>query len=169
METIINNLGNPSWWFTGIFFGVIVPLAIKKSSAKFKIFARKYLAKQKWRIKRARNSIADLQYEISKASALSIMFFITCCLYLVWFVSGPLITLLAESKPLFILAIMPVYIVEVIWLSQDKLAVKAIEEYNRIRVKRGSSLLRLQKGAASTRRPARGPRFNQALMSVAWC
>lgn len=139
MEEIFNNMFSPSWWFNGIFFGVIVPVVIKKFPLLFKIAARNRLAKWKRRIKNASHSQALLSYEVAKTNSLFLTFFITCSLYLVWFLAGSLNSIIHKNIGLFLIVIMPIYIAEIIWLLQEKITLEAISRNNMLRIKRARS------------------------------
>ncbi len=147
MEDIYNNLSNPSWWFTGLVFGVVIPLILKKFPLILKKIARSRLAKWKRRVKNASFSSGLLHYEISKNSSLFLVFIIIFSLYSVWFVAGPLNSLRKESWIAFVLIILPIYIAEIIWLSQDKLVLAAIQRSNKLRVTRRSSKDALSRAA----------------------
>jgi hypothetical protein len=134
MEDICNNLSTPSWWFTGLLFGVAIPIVLKRLPLMLKGLVRNRLAKWKRKVKNASFSQGMLSYEISKSNSLFLVFVIIFSLYSVWFIAGPLNDLRKESLIVFILIILPIYIFEVVWLIQDNLALAAIKRSHKLRV-----------------------------------
>ncbi len=140
METIFENLTNPSWWFTGVFFALLtkyVPELFKflkkRLSRTSRSLSRLFLLKLKLKVKSSRHNIAAINYESVKAQSYFTLFLFTCCLYIVWFAFGSLAEIQKQSFLAFIILIMPIYIIEFIWLRQNMLALSLIREYNKVR------------------------------------
>ncbi|MDG5499759.1 hypothetical protein [Marinobacter sp. BGYM27] len=142
MKEILINIGSPSWWFTGLFFGVAVPLLLKKSPLTFRRIARNRLAHWKRRVKNASHSPGMLNYEIGRTNSLFVGFLIVCSFYAIWFTVGSLNEIRQSSLIAFILLILPIYIVEAIWLIQNRLTVTAIKRSDRMGAKMRSSVAR---------------------------
>lgn len=133
MELILNNLSDPSWWFTGLFFSFLLYLinvASKFISSKLKKLNRRRKAKRLRGIKNLRTSQSSIVYEISKANSYFILFVIVCCLFLFWFVSGPLNQIAKVSKLAALLISSPIIMIEILWLIQDEFA-RDLIEYSR--------------------------------------
>lgn len=133
MELILKNLSDPSWWFTGLFFSFLlylINLASKFIPSKLKKLTRAINAKRLRRIKNLRTSQSSIIYEISKANSYFILFVIVCCLFLFWFVSGPLGQIAKVSKLATLVISSPIIMIEILWLIQDEF-VRDLIEYSR--------------------------------------
>lgn len=132
---------DPAWWFTGIFFAVLIKLAPKiweVSVSRFKRTLRNRHARYKRAIKNARHNIAAVNYQSVKSQAFFVMFLITIALYIIWYAAGPLREIQKTSTMVFIICIVPMYVVQVFWLNQDNLAREMVKEYHKLHVKRRS-------------------------------
>jgi hypothetical protein len=125
METIFNNLLDPSWWFTGLFFGAllyIIPTIFSRLQTLLRNSAKSFLLKRLKLIKKSRFNQSLVNYEITKAQSYFLIFIITSLFYLTWFVAGPLKAVADASPALAIILSAPIYIAEIIWLLHDSLA-----------------------------------------------
>jgi len=139
MEEILRNMSNPAWWFTGLFFGVIIPFSIKKSPFLIKRIARNRLAKWKWKVKRISHSPSALTYEIGKTNSYFVGFLLVLFAYFAWYSIGSLGGLRQDNFIAFLVLILPIYIIELIWLVQNQLVVAAIKRSDKLRVTRRSN------------------------------
>jgi hypothetical protein len=143
MDKIIDNLTDPAWWFTGLFFVFLLKYSpylftlikeqIRKGSRKY-FRAREY--KYKCFLKVQRHNLAAVNYQSVKAHAYFLMFVISCSLYLVWYAAGPLFEIQKGSFTLFVICVVPMYMVQIIWMKQDIKAKNLVTEYNKVRVTR---------------------------------
>lgn len=125
MEAIINNILDPAWWFTGLFFTALVyliPKAFRKLQVLLKGTLKGALLRKQKKIKNARFNQSLVNYEIAKANSYFLIFALICCLYLAWFLMGPFKALIGSSPILGFILSAPIYISEIIWLRQDSLA-----------------------------------------------
>ncbi len=140
MENILNNIIDPSWWFTGLFF-VFVSIALasiaKHIPAALKKYFRGVQAKRLIKIKSIRHSYSAVNYEIAKTQSRFILFIMFCGLMLVAFVSGPLNQILEISKLAAAIITSPIYIFEFIWLKQDSFTRSVINSQRKLRITSG--------------------------------
>jgi ABC-type spermidine/putrescine transport system permease subunit I len=133
---------DPAWWFTGIFFAVLIKLAPKFwdfSVSRLKRTLRNRHARYKRVVKNSRHNIAAVNYQSIKSQAFFVMFLITIALYVTWYAAGPLREIQKTSLMVFIICIIPMYVVQVFWLIHDNLARDLVKEYHKLRVTRRSS------------------------------
>jgi hypothetical protein len=122
MEAIINNLGDPSWWFTGVFFATLGVLLAKFSSHTpnvLKNTLKGLILRRKIKIKSTRFNQSLVNYQIARTNSYFIIFILICCLYTVWLVSGSFLIIVKASPWLAAALSAPIYIAEIIWLIQD--------------------------------------------------
>lgn len=132
---------DPAWWFTGVFFALLIKLAPKLwevSVSSFKRILRNKYARYKRTIKNNRHNIAAVNYQSAKSQAFFVMFLIAVALYIVWYVAGPLREIQKTNLVVFVICIMPMYIVQFFWIFQANLAKEMIKEYHKLRVARRS-------------------------------
>ncbi|WP_171696257.1 hypothetical protein [Methylomonas sp. ZR1] len=137
MEQILSNLADPSWWFTGVFFCVIglllaatvkhVPLGLKK------LYRNKKAIKLR-KIKSLRTCQSVINYEIAKSNSYFILFVMVVCLFLFWFVSGPLNQIAKSSIIAVLILSSPIYVFEFLWLIQDKFTRDLIARSRKLRI-----------------------------------
>jgi len=137
MDNILNNIADPSWWFTGLFF-VFVSIALasvaKHIPAALKKYFRGVQAKRLRKIKSVRHSYSAVNYEIAKTQSRFILFVMVCGLMLVSFVSGPLNQILEVSKLAAAIISSPIYIMEFVWLKQDLFTQSIINSQRKLRI-----------------------------------
>ena len=122
MEAITNNLGDPSWWFTGIFFTVLGLLLAKLSRhipAGLKNLLKCLIIRRTLKIKNARFNQSLVNYQIARTNSYFIIFIIICCLYATWLVSGSFLSIVKASPWIAVALSTPIYIAEILWLIQD--------------------------------------------------
>jgi hypothetical protein len=124
MDAILHNITDPSWWFTGLFFvGIaflfpkLIPLIMKLLEQLNGCKKRSKLKALK-KIKSVRFDDCKVIVEGVKASTWQVVFVITMLLFFYNFLFTSLQTKFT-GLTLIIFSI-PVYIVEVIYLTQDE-------------------------------------------------
>ncbi|MFL9590453.1 hypothetical protein ACKC5O_00535 [Aeromonas schubertii] len=142
MDEILTNLSSPAWWFTGVFFvallkGVTKITAILKAQAKK--FFRGLRLKQAKYIKSNRHNIAAVNYQSIKAQAFFVVYMLVCSLYLIWYVSGPMIQIKKESSVLFFICLIPMITFQIIWMNHNDNAKILVSEHNKVRIKKSQS------------------------------
>ncbi len=135
METIIANLQDPAWWFTGLFF--IVLLFIFRILGKYFLrlligAAKSNRLKTLKRYRSVRNSQASITYSIIKAQTAFIIFIALACAYLYWFSATPMNGAVRENPFAAALIASPVFIVEVIWILKEISASDLVKEHNKL-------------------------------------
>lgn len=131
METIIKNLGDPSWWFTGLFFAAIacaIPGLLRKLQGKMRGLVRYRKFRNVKRVKILRWDLLEIHLLISRASANYIVFVGLCFVFFFLLVLTPL----SKSIFLMLLASIPIYVFEVLWLIPESLARQSIKSRNKI-------------------------------------
>ncbi|WP_338212542.1 hypothetical protein [Halopseudomonas aestusnigri] len=122
MEAITNNLGDPSWWFTGTFFTVLGLLLAKFSHhipEFLKSLLKGLIIRRKLKIKNTRFNQSLVNYQIAKTNSYFLIFIIICCLYSTWLVSGSFLSIAKATPWLAVALSSPIYIAETLWLIQD--------------------------------------------------
>lgn len=131
MESIIKNLGDPSWWFTGLFF-VLIALAIPKGLQKIQSAARgldRYIKfKNRKKVKSLRWDLLEIHLLINRASANYVVFIVLCFTFLTLLTLTPL----SKSFALAAFASIPIYIFEILWLIPQTLVKQAIKYRNKV-------------------------------------
>ena len=143
MNNILINLTDPSWWFTGVFFTLLLKYSpfiltfIKNHVGKSaRLYFRGRHLKHKRFMKSRRHNLAAVNHQSAKSHAYFLMFVITCALYLVWYAAGPLFEIQKASFTLFIICVIPMYIVQIIWMREEGKAQELVAEYGKVRVTR---------------------------------
>lgn len=122
MENILQNLSNPDWWFTGLFFSLVaisLPKLIELLKSRTRSAFRGLRLKKLKGIKRQRHNELLIHYELDKISAYFLGMLIIASMFMVVFVASPLIQVLSKSPLLGVLLSTPVYVFEYLWLQQD--------------------------------------------------
>ncbi len=142
MDEILLNLSDPSWWFTGIFFcfvGILIAAIIKYFPLVLKKVYRKNKAIKFRKIKNLRRNQSSINYEIAKSNSYFILFVLVTCMFLFWFVSGPLNQIAKSSVIAAVILSSPIYIIELLWLIQDKFTRDLIEHNRKLRITKNCS------------------------------
>lgn len=122
MEAITSNLGDPSWWFTGIFFsllGLLLAKFLHHIPGVLKNLLKGLIIRRTLKIKNTRFNQSLVNYQIARANSYFIIFIIICCLYATWLVSGSFLSIVKASPWLAAALSTPIYIAEILWLFQD--------------------------------------------------
>ncbi|MWK60157.1 hypothetical protein GO594_29630 [Pseudomonas otitidis] len=122
MDAIVSNLGDPAWWFTGIFFatlGVLLARLFSHIPNILKSLLKSVIVRRKYRIKNSRFNQSLVNYQIARTNSYFMIFIIICCLYAAWLVSGSFLNIVKASPWLAVVLSSPIYISEIIWLIQD--------------------------------------------------
>lgn len=135
MEAILNNILDPSWWFTGLFFTAllyVVPRALKRTQSLLKGTLKGFALRKQKKIKSSRFNQSLVNYEIAKANSYFLIFIMACCFYLTWFIIGPFKSIIELSPVLGAALSAPIYIVEIVWLRQDSFAKELAKSRGRV-------------------------------------
>ncbi len=122
MDEILENLKDPSWWFTGIFFiatALIISWLVKKLPLWLKSWSRKSRAKELKKIKNIRRNTWEIHYQIASERSYFLVFTLLCLFYLILLVVTPLSMVFNESILAGIILSSPVFVVEIIWLNRN--------------------------------------------------
>lgn len=139
MDEILSNLGNSSWWFTGIFFIVVfklLPFITKYLKSRVKVFFKGRRLKRALFIKSNRHNLAAVNFQSVKSQAFFVIFMIVCSLYLLWFTAGQLFQIQQKSYVLFLVCLIPMLIPQFFWMYQEDKAKTLVSEYNKVRATR---------------------------------
>ncbi len=130
MHKIYENLSDPSWWFTGVFFVVLalllawmvkkLPFIREKVSRRVKLKMLKRIRKERW-------SAELVNYQINKLQSRYIIFIITCLVYLFWFAYEPFKVIFEQSVWLGLFLSSPIFILEVSWLTHNSYVLSLIQ------------------------------------------
>ncbi len=139
MDSIISNLVDPAWWFTGLFFTALVsltPKILRISQNLLKGTLKGAVLRRLRKIKSIRFNQSFVNYEIAKANSYLLIFTMICCFYLTWYLIGPFKSIIEVSPILGFLLSAPIYVSEVIWLRQDGLAKDLARARGRVSLER---------------------------------
>jgi CDP-diglyceride synthetase len=135
MDTILLNITNPSWWFTGLFF-IFVAFAIKPVGKFILTFVKRLF--KGWRLKRLKKirslriSLASITYEVVRSHAYFVIFLLLCLLYMFWYTASPLTELVKTSPIAAMILSLPIYIAEIIWIYRDAFSKDLVKEHNKL-------------------------------------
>jgi hypothetical protein len=132
MNEIAQNILDPSWWFSGVFFALISVGLAKMSPVFLKLIRnnlRSCVAKRQRKIKNARFNQNLIFYHIVKANA----FFVIFIIFLVDFLAFQNFVLYKKSLFFALINFLPVIFLEVVWLTSDGFAKDLIKENNNLR------------------------------------
>jgi len=138
MNEIITNLNTPAWWFN-IIFGSFIIWAVSRTLLFLKgqmnnLFRRSNLHFARY-IKNNRHNIAAVNYQMMKSLCCFITFLLTCFIYLFLIVIGPLMQMKDSSTAAFFICMIPLVIIEFIYMNQRDRAMRLVTEYNKVRIK----------------------------------
>jgi hypothetical protein len=122
MNAIINNINDPSWWFsiiTSTFAGFLLIKIFNHTPKIIKKTLRNLIARRQRKIKNTRRSQSLVNYQIARANSYFLVFIFICCLYLVWLISGSFLAIIKASTLSAAILSLPIYISEVAWLITD--------------------------------------------------
>jgi hypothetical protein len=135
MDAILNNLSDPSWWFTGLFFVLLalaVPTIFRAAQRWLRSLSRNQRAKRLRLVKRLRRNSLLISYEISKTSANYVLFVLVSFGYLFTLLLTPIHEIIKTSTLLAVLIGSPVLAFEVIWLLSDSFVKEIIKSREKI-------------------------------------
>ena len=147
MNEIAINFSSPAWWFNmgfPLFFAWIVSRAFLFFKHKVKKAFRYNKLKLAKYIKTNRHNLAAVNYQMMMSLCCFITFFFTCALYLYLIITGPLIQVKEQSTAAFFICLIPLIIIELIYLNQRDRAMRLVSEYNKVRIKRTCAHVRSQ-------------------------
>jgi hypothetical protein len=146
MDKILTNFADPEWWVTGLFFYFLLkytPVIFSYTKSALGNSARSYIRKRKLNhanfIKENRHNLAAVNYQSTKSQAYFVMFLLVCSLYIVWYAAGPLFQIQKTNPVVFLICVIPMYIAEMIWLTQNNRAVDLVAGYGKVRVTKSLS------------------------------
>mgnify|MGYP003673118637 CR=1 FL=1 len=135
MEQIIENIGTPSWWFTGLFFlavGIALKALIDHAPSFILRFFKGMRLQSLRKLRRQRKSLASIYYEISKSQSYFIIFIAMFGLFLIIFSITPMTAFLREGVLIKLLISSPLFFIETIWLMADDYCRDLVKEHNRM-------------------------------------
>lgn len=137
MDAIVNNITDPSWWFTGLFFVGVAFLfpklmqLINMIPQQAKGWRRKSKLESLKKIKSIRFDDIKVIIEGVKATTWHVVFIITILLFLYNFLFTSLNTKFTGTALIFYS--IPVYIVEIIYIVQDSFYKRLLRARDKIR------------------------------------
>jgi hypothetical protein len=148
MDTILANLNEPSWWFTGIFFIVIALLIPKAITFIYAIpmhakgFKRKSKLIELKRVKKIRHDDTKVLIESIKASAWMIVFILSILILMYSYLTEPIwLSHAVNNTPTekgsgmaFIALSLPIYVLEIIYFKQARLLSVLMKYRDKLRI-----------------------------------
>ena len=92
------------------------------------------------KLRKARLNQHEVNYEIAKANSYFMFFLLTCLMYILFVVIGPLGEIAKDSKWAFSIVVFPLYVIEVFWLLQDAYARNLVQASRCIHVENQMSM-----------------------------
>ena len=139
MEQIYQNLLNPAWWFTGVFFillGVLIKWIFGITPSITRRIYRLSRCKKLRYLKNTRWSLVSVNYEIAKEQSWFIVFFVSCISFLGWLAYEPIQVLFSKSIIAGLFFSSPIYIFELLWLKQSMKVRELIKSRNKLNITR---------------------------------
>lgn len=113
-------------WVT-IVLGIIVNRLVTHTPKLFREYRKSKRLIRIKKIRKVRYNYSEVFLEISKVNSYFIFFIMTCSIFLILLVMGPLGPLTEKNKLLLAILSTPVYISEIYWLLQDKYAKELVK------------------------------------------
>lgn len=126
MEEILSIIFDLKVWIT-IILGIILNKLVNVSPILIRGYWKNRRLKNLNRVRAVRTNPHEVNYEIAKANSYFIFFLLTCLMYLIFLIIGPLSEVAEKSKIALAILISPLYIVEIIWLSKDDYAKQLVK------------------------------------------
>lgn len=136
MDSIIEKIYDPIFWFQGFFFPIaiyliaklfkMIPLILKGASRKFK-------KNELTQIKALRRNPYLIQFQIAKERSYFLLFIMAIFFYLVLTITTSMATLLTTNTLGFVIVTSPLYFIEIVWLTQNSLVKRLVISANKIR------------------------------------
>jgi len=148
METIINNITDPSWWFTGLFFVLVAYLLPKfgKLFSSIPIHTEGFRRKQQLRITKRIRSIrfddTKILVEAIKVSTWQVIFVLSIFVFFYGYLTEPSVLSNVSDETgfsklqnilLFILSI-PIYVIEILYLRQHLFFNRLMRSRDKLRI-----------------------------------
>lgn len=121
MEELLSLVVDLRIW-VGIVLGLIVSKLVNNTPRLVRGYLRKRRLDYLKKIRKVRVNPLEVQYELAKAQSYFILFLLTCFMYLTFLIQGPMDKAAEQSLILFLILAIPLYIVEIVWLLQDRYA-----------------------------------------------
>ncbi|AIY63938.1 hypothetical protein [Pseudoalteromonas piratica] len=148
MDTILTNLNDPSWWFTGLFFVVIALLIPKAITFMHSIplhakgFKRKSKLADLKKVKGIRHDDTKVLIESIKTFAWMVVFILSILILMYSYLTEPIwlgntLNNTPTEKGLGVALIalsLPIYVLEIIYLKQDRLLKVLIKHRDKLRI-----------------------------------
>ncbi len=135
MQSILEKLEDPSWWFTGFFFvvvGLVLAAIVSSLPGWLRKWSRASKAKQLQKVKSIRHRKWDVYYQIAVERTYFIIFALVCLGYVYLMVASPLVLLFKESVVAGFIVTIPIYWAEVIWLKRNSFVKQLIKYANKV-------------------------------------
>lgn len=136
MDSIIEKLYDPTFWFQGFFFPIaiyviaklfkMVPLILKGASRRFK-------KNELEQIKALRRNPYVIQFQIAKERSYFLLFIMAIFFYLVLTITTGITTFLTTNTLGFVVVTSPLYFIELVWLTQNSLVKRLVISANKVR------------------------------------
>jgi hypothetical protein len=136
MDSIIEKIYDPIFWFQGLFFPVVVYIIAKlfKLLPLFlKGISRRFRKSELKKIKASRRNPYLIQFYIAKERSYFLIFIMTGFFYLVLTMTTSVPMLTTTNAIGFIIVTSPLYCIEIVWLLQSSLVKTLITSANKIR------------------------------------
>ncbi|KGM06207.1 hypothetical protein LP43_2080 [Methylophaga thiooxydans] len=118
MDKIIENIADPSWWFT-IITGIFIAWLIKQSPKWLKSWSRSSKARELKKIKKLRWNPWDVHYQIAIERSFFLVFSGVGLFYLGLLIASPLKDAFDKSITVGLILMSPAFILEIIWLKRN--------------------------------------------------
>lgn len=126
MEDLISIVLDLKVWVT-IALGILVNRLVSHTPSLVRGYLKGRRLKNLRKIRSARVNQAEVAYEIAKANSYFVFFLITCLMYLLFLIMGPLGGVAEKSKVALAILVSPLYVVEVFWLVKDSYAKRLVK------------------------------------------
>ena len=126
MEDLISIVFDLKVWVT-IALGILVNRLVSHTPSLVRGYLKSRRLKYLRKIRSVRVNQAEVTYEIAKANSYFIFFLITCLMYLIFLIMGPLSSVAEKSQLALAILVSPLYVVEVFWLLKDNYAKRLVK------------------------------------------
>jgi len=118
MDELLSAVLDIKIW-VGIMLGLLVKGGISHTPRLIKGYLKKQRLKNFKKIRKVRVNQSEVIYEITKANSYFLFFLLACLMYILLIIIGPLGKFAQQNILLFLILIMPLYVIEVFWLLKD--------------------------------------------------
>jgi hypothetical protein len=119
MENLTSIIFDFKIWVT-ITLGILVNMIVSHTPGLVRSYWKSRRLKKLRKIRKARLNPVEVAHEISRANSYFIFFLLTCLIYLLLLVIGPLGDIAEKNQLVAFIFTSPIYVVEIVWLLQDK-------------------------------------------------